>query len=144
MAAGLVDRLVEKSGSGAPHLWLIGLDEEQAPVLKSRLDRRSVCLADLLRDPRDRSQDLAIVALAMFRDGKRTMAPRDDTLLQVGDELLLAGRVRDKAALHTTMTDASAAAYVLEGRRVPTSWVWRWFTTTDEANRLRDGAKGKN
>jgi Trk K+ transport system NAD-binding subunit len=144
LAAELVDRLVETSGSGAPDLWLIGLDEEQAPVLKSRLDGRSLCLADLLRDPRDRNHDLDIVALAMFRDGERTMAPRDDVLLQAGDELLLAGRLRDKAALHTTMTEASTASYVLDGRRVPASWIWRWFTPAGEADTLRHGAERKN
>jgi hypothetical protein len=101
-------------------------------------------LADLLRDPRDRNHDLDVVALAMFRDGERTMAPRDDVLLQAGDELLLAGRLRDKAALHTTMTEASTASYVLDGRRVPASWIWRWFTTADEADRLRHGAERRN
>jgi hypothetical protein len=144
LAAELVDRLLETSGNGAPDVWLIGLDEEQAPVLKSRLDDRSLCLADLLRDPRDRNHDLDVVALAMFRDGERTMAPRDDVLLQAGDELLLAGRLRDKAALHTTMTEASTASYVLDGRRVPASWIWRWFTTADEADRLRHGAERRN
>jgi len=144
LAAELVDRLVENSGSGAPHLWLIRLDEEQAPVLKSRLDGRSLCLADLLRDPRDRNQDLDILALAMFRDGERTMAPRDHMLLQAGDELLLAGRLPDKAALHNTMTESSTASYVLDGRHVAASWIWRWFTNADKADRLRHGAERKN
>jgi hypothetical protein len=80
----------------------------------------------------------------MFRDGERTMAPRDDVLLQAGDELLLAGRLRDKAALHTTMTEASTASYVLDGRRVPASWIWRWFTPAGEADTLRHGAERKN
>ena len=144
LAADLVDRLVERSGCGAPDLWLIGLNEEQAPVLEGRLDGQSLSLGDLLRDPRDRNRDLNIVALALFRDGERTMAPRGDVLLKAGDDLLLAGRLRDKAALRTTMTEASTAAYVLDGRRVPTSWIWRWFTTADEASRLRNGAKAKN
>ena len=144
LAAELVDRLVEKSGCGAPDLWLIGLDEEQAPVLEGRLDGQSLSLGDLLRDPRDRNHDLDIVALALFRDGERTMAPSGDVLLKAGDDLLLAGRLRDKAALRTTMTEASTAAYVLDGRRVPTSWVWRWFTTADEANSPPHGATGKN
>jgi voltage-gated potassium channel len=133
-AAELMDRLVEKCGRGAPDLWLISLDEEQAPVLRGRLDGQSLRLADLLRDPRDREHDLDIVALAIFRDGDRTMAPARDMVLQAGDELLLAGHLRDKAALHTTMTEASTASYVLDGRRVPASWVWRRFTSADSAD----------
>jgi voltage-gated potassium channel len=133
-AAELMDRLVEKCGRGAPDLWLISLDEEQAPVLRGRLDGQSLRLADLLRDPRDREHDLDIVALAIFRDGDRAMAPARDMVLQAGDELLLAGHLRDKAALHTTMTEASTASYVLDGRRVPASWVWRRFTSADSAD----------
>lgn len=48
---------------------------------------------------------LGIVALSLFRDGKRTMAPAADVTLRAGDQLLLAGRLRDRAALHTTLTE---------------------------------------
>ncbi len=143
-AAEVMDRLVDKCGSGTPDLWLIGLDDEQAPILMDRLDGQCLRLADLLHDPRDRDHDLDIVALAHFRDGKRTMTPRDEMVLQAGDELLLAGRLRDKAALHTTMTEASTASYVLDGRRLPVSWVWRWFTNVDEAGKARRNANSTN
>jgi voltage-gated potassium channel len=138
-AEELTDRLVERCGTGTPDLWLIRLDEEQAPVLTSRLDGRSLCLADLLRDPRDREHDLDVVALALFRDGERTMAPRGDLVLHAGDSLLLAGRLRDKAALHTTLTEAPTASYVLDGRRVAAGWIWRRFARADAA-----GPTGRN
>jgi Trk K+ transport system NAD-binding subunit len=130
-AAELVDRLVEKCGTGTPDLWRITLDDDQAPVLQSRLDGDSLCLADLLRDPRDRDHSLDIVALALLRDGERTLTPRGDVMLRAGDHLLLAGRLRDRDALHSTMTEDLTASYVLDGRRVPTSWVWRRFTSAD-------------
>ena len=143
-AAELLDRLVDKCGSGTPDLWLIRLDGDQAPALKGRLDGQCLRLSDLLRDPRDRDHDLDIVALAHFRDEGRTMAPLGEMVLQADDELLLAGRLRDKAALHSTMTEASTAAYVLDGRRLPVSWVWRWFTRAGEAGEARRNAHTTN
>jgi len=132
-AADLVDRLVEKCGTGTPDLWSISLDGEHAPGLEDRLDDQSLCLADLLRDPRDRDHGLDIVALALFRGEERMMAPSGDAVLQAGDELLLAGRLRDRAALQTTLTEHPTASYVLDGRRVPASWVWRRLKSSDAA-----------
>jgi voltage-gated potassium channel len=127
-AAALVDRLVEKCGTGAPDLWRLALDAEEAPALQGRLDDEGVSLADLLRDPRDRDHELDIVALALFRDEERSLAPSGDVTLRTGDHLLLAGSLRDRAALHTTMTEEPTASYVLDGRRVPAGWLWRRFT----------------
>jgi Trk K+ transport system NAD-binding subunit len=136
-AAELVDRLVQTCGKDAPDLWRITLDDEGAPALGGRLNGEGLCLADLLRDPGDRDHSLHLVVLALFRDGERTMAPRSDTILHAGDKLLLAGHLRDRAALTTTMTETPTASYVLDGRRVPTGWLWRRFAKVDSAGAAR-------
>jgi hypothetical protein len=136
-AAHMVDRLVKKCGHGAPDLWRVRLDPEGAPALAGRLDGRSLRLDDLLRDPTDRDVSLDIVPLTLLRDGERTMAPGGDVLLRDGDQMLLAGRLRDQAALTTTMTEVPTASYVIDGRRVPSSWIWRRFTHVDSAGRER-------
>jgi hypothetical protein len=136
-AAHMVDRLVKKCGHGAPDLWRVRLDPEEAPALAGRLDGRSLRLDDLLRDPTDRDVSLDIVPLTLLRDGERTMAPGGDVLLRDGDQMLLAGRLRDQAALTTTMTEVPTASYVIDGRRVPSSWIWRRFTHVDSAGRER-------
>jgi voltage-gated potassium channel len=126
-------------------LWLITLNGEQAPALEGRLDGQRLRLVDLFHDPRDRDHDLDIVALAHFRERNRTMTPRGEMMLHAGDELLLAGHLRDKAALHTTLTEASTLSYVLDGRRVPDSWIWRWVTRADKAEKTRrDAHSGTN
>lgn len=136
-AAHMVDRLVKKCGRGAPDLWRVRLDPEEAPALAGRLDGRSLRLDDLLRDPTDRDDSLDIVPLTLLRDGERTMAPGGDVLLRDGDQMLLAGRLRDQAALTTTMTEVPTASYVIDGRRVPSSWIWRRFAHVDSAGRKR-------
>jgi Trk K+ transport system NAD-binding subunit len=126
-AATLVDRLVEQCGPGTPDLWRIRLEEDAAPALMGALAAGRVTLGDLLRDPIDRDRALPVVPLTRLAGGTRVLAPDDDTVLHVGDQLLLAGRLRDRAALDTTLTEEPTAAYVLEGRHVPSSWVWRRF-----------------
>jgi voltage-gated potassium channel len=124
-AAGMVDRLVERCGTGTPDLWRIRLDEEEAPAIAEPLAAGRVTLGDLLRDPLDRDPQLHVVALTRLRDETRVLAPDDDCILEPGDQLLLAGRLRDRAALATTLTEEPTAAYVLEGRHIPSSWLWR-------------------
>ena len=53
------------------------------------------------------------------------MAPDDDVVLRPDDQLLIAGRSRARASLELTLTDEPTAAYVLEDRFAPSSWVWR-------------------
>lgn len=136
-AAELVDRLVETCGEGTPELWRIRLDDDAAPALGARLGGDGLVLDDLLRDPTDRDHPLHVVALTLLRDGERSMAPAGDVRLRTGDQLLLAGRMRDRAALRTTMSEVPTAAYVLDGRRVPSGWVWRRFAGVDSAGRPR-------
>jgi voltage-gated potassium channel len=124
-AAHLVDRLASTCGPGTPELWRVRLTPDEAPALAGRIAGPGLRLDDLLRDPADRDQQLSIVALSLFREGERTMTPAGDVLLRPDDQLLLAGRLHDRAALVTTMTEPPTAAYVVDGRRVPSSWVWR-------------------
>jgi Trk K+ transport system NAD-binding subunit len=130
-AAHLVDRLVRKCGTGTPELWRIRLSAEEAPAVRGRLDGDGLRLDNLLRDPADRDESLDIVPLTLLRDGERTMAPDGEVLLRADDQLLLAGRLRDRAALTTTMTEGSTASYVLDGVRVPSGWVWRRLAGVD-------------
>jgi hypothetical protein len=125
-SARMVDRLVEKCGTGAPDLWRLQLDSATAPALVDRLATEGVVLADLLRDPGFRDEPLAAVPLALLRtDGTRVMAPEDDVVLRTDDQLLIAGRSRARASLELTLTEEATAAYVLEDRFAPSSWVWR-------------------
>jgi hypothetical protein len=60
----------------------------------------------------------------VLRDDQATLAPADDFVLQMGDELLLAGRPSARRALSTVLFVDSALEYVVSGRRVPERWIW--------------------
>jgi Trk K+ transport system NAD-binding subunit len=126
-AEAMVERLVEACGPGAPDLWLVRLDLDGAPGLIAEADDE-VALRDLLRDPADRDQRLHAVPLAMMSDGAWTMAPGDHTVLRAGDEILMAGRLRDRSAMDTTLADAATTAYVLRAEHVASSWIWKRLT----------------
>lgn len=124
-SAELVARLVERCGPGTPRLWHVRLDEEQAPTLSAWLGAGTARLGDLLRSPTGREGPLDAVALLLVRADEPILAPTDDVVLAAGDQLLLAGSASARRALEATLHDEVTREYVLHGRVVPSSWVWR-------------------
>ena len=53
------------------------------------------------------------------------LTPGDDFVLAPDDELLLAGRPSARRALETTLMVDAGPEYVIFGRHVPSSWIWR-------------------
>jgi hypothetical protein len=66
------------------------------------------------------------------RRGGYVLTPSDDTVLEVGDELLMAGNATARSALETTMALDSAAEYVLCGDTLPSGWLWRRVTRSGD------------
>jgi hypothetical protein len=85
-------------------------------------------LGDLLRSPDDREERLAAVVLLVVRDGETRLAPPDDFPLAADDELLLVGAPSARRLLDATLLVDAVREYVLRGRHVPTSWIWRVIT----------------
>ena len=127
-AARLVDRLTELCGEHLQALWKVRLSQRDAPALGAWLDSGEARLGDLLRNPEDREAPLHAVTLLVLRDDEAFLAPDADFVLAPGDELLLAGWPAARRALGTTLVIDAAREYVVSGRRVPTSWIWRRLT----------------
>jgi len=83
-----------------------------------------------MRNPEDRDERLHALVLLVLRDGEATLAPDDDFVLRAGDELLLAGWSAARRALGTILLVDAAREYVVTGRRVPSSWIWRKISRT--------------
>jgi hypothetical protein len=100
-----------------------------------------VRLGDLLRNPEDREEPLHAVALLVLRDGEAALAPEAGFVLVPGDEILLAGRPAARRALSTLLVVDAALEYVVSGRRVPSSWIWRRLSRTpaEPASQVRSG-----
>ena len=78
-----------------------------------------------MRDPVNRHEPLPAVPLLVLRGDDCSLAPDGDFPLAADDEILLAGRPAARRALDTTLLLETVGEYVLSGRRVPSSWIWR-------------------
>jgi voltage-gated potassium channel len=133
-AAGVIDSLTSVCGTRLQTLWKLRLTDAEAPALGGWLASGSARLGDLLRNPEDREDSLHVVPLLVLRGDEATLAPDGDFVLAAGDELLLAGRAGARRALDTTLFVPSVLEYVVHGRRVPSSWIWRKLTRTPAAD----------
>ena len=124
-AAAVVDRLTELCGRRLQTLWKVRLTPRDAPGIRTGLAAGGIRLGDLLRDPLDRDERLRAVPLMVRRGEDSTLAPGEEFELLSGDEILLAGRPTARRSLETTLLQDAAGQYVLSGRRMPASWIWR-------------------
>jgi voltage-gated potassium channel len=124
-AARLVDCITQRCGRRLEVLWKVRLNQAEAPATIAWLTAGEARLGDLLRDPDNRDVQLPAVVLMVMRDGECVLTPDDDLVLAPCDELLLCGRPAARRALDTTMVVDAAREYVVSGRHVPASWIWR-------------------
>jgi Trk K+ transport system NAD-binding subunit len=124
-AAGVVDRLAALCGRHLQTLWKVRLTAREAPAVQAWLASGRAQLGDLMRDPADRDEPLPAVPLLVLRGEDCSLAPDGDFLLAAEDEILLAGRPAARRALDTSLLLETVGEYVVSGRRVPSSWIWR-------------------
>jgi voltage-gated potassium channel len=127
-AAEVIERLTEHCGRQLGALWKVRLNEVEAPSLGPWLARGDLRLGDLLRSPEDREERLPAVTPLVLRGDTCTVTPGEDFVLDAGDQLLIAGRAAARRTLSTTLMVDAVPEYLVSGRRVPSSWIWRRLT----------------
>ena len=127
-ADSVIGRLTDLCGTHLQSLWKVRLSAAEAPALQGVLAREPLRLGDLLRSPDDRDDHLHAVVLLVARDGDVHLAPPDDFTLDPGDEMLLVGEPAARRLLDSTLLIDATREYVLHGRHVPSSWIWRLVT----------------
>ena len=123
----LIGRLTNLCGKHLQSLWKVQLSATGAPALRRMTDRR-VPIGDLLRTPDNRDDRLRAVVLLVARDDELHLGPPDDFPVGWGDELLLVGEPTARRLLDSTLLVDAVREYVLTGRHVPSSWIWRLVT----------------
>ena len=124
-AAGVIDRLTTLCGHHLQDLWKVRLSGREAPAVQAWLASGQARLGDLMREPVNRDEPLPAVPLLVLRGEDCSLAPDADFLLAVDDEILLAGRPTARRSLEATLLFETVTEYVVSGRRVPSSWIWR-------------------
>ena len=132
-AAAVVDRLTQRCGAHLEAVWKVRLTAAEAPALPGWLAGPGALLGDLMRNPDGRDEPLPAVPLLLARAGDVDgadvlLAPDDGVELAPGDELLFVGRSSARRLLDATLLIDATREYVVHGRHVPASWVWRKLT----------------
>lgn len=127
-AANLVRRLTQRCGHQVRALWKVELSPLEAPALTRWLTGAEARLGELIRSPEDRDRHLHAVVLLVLRGDECVLTPGDDFALAPGDQLLLAGWPEARRSLQTTLVVEATMEYVISGRQVPVSWIWRRLT----------------
>ncbi len=123
----LIGRLTHLCGKSLQSLWNVQLGSVGAPALRGVRDGMPQ-LGDLLRSPDNRAERLQAVVLLVVRGDEAHLAPSDDFPLAADDELLLVGTPAARRLLDSTLLVDAVREYVLHGRYVPSSWIWRVLT----------------
>ncbi len=124
-AADMIDRLSTLGGRHLPMLWKVALTAQEAPAVQSWLASGRARLGDLIREPTERTEQIPAAVLLVLRGDECTLAPDDDFVLAADDEILFAGRSTAHRALESTLFLDTVGQYVVSGRQVPSSWIWR-------------------
>lgn len=127
-AEAVLDRLTERCGKATPDHRLLTIGDRDTPAVRRWLRTRSLTIGDMLRDPDDRDRRLPVVMVEMLRDGVRTILPPDELEVEVGDKMVAVGPPRGLQDLGESLYDDSTLQYLVTGRDVPTSLVWRLAT----------------
>jgi voltage-gated potassium channel len=116
--------------AGTLSTWSARLDAAEAPAIHAALapGMGPPLVADLLRNPSDRSQTLECLPLLLRRAGRDYPLPADELPLERGDEILFAGRVRARRSQQLTLANVNALDYVRTGRDLPGGWIWQKLT----------------
>ncbi len=125
----LMRTLVGLVGDGSPASQRLKICKQQTPAVARRLSGGgSVTVGDLLRDPDDRDSNVPVLAGTLIRHGGQVFLPPESEQLRLGDDLLLIGSGEGFDLMTPALYYDHVLEYVVSGRQVPISWVWRKLT----------------
>ncbi len=130
----MVSRISGITADEAPHAWGVTVDHEDGTAVCAALDEGgSVRLEDLYRDPRNRDDRLACLALLIRRGNEHILAPPETSALQPGDQILFVGRYGTRAQMDWVVKNENVFHYVHTGRERGSGYLWRWLRAQREA-----------
>jgi len=121
----LASRMIAVMGDDYPELWEISVMPDQAPALVERLKSSEILIKDLLHDPYDRERKLSTMVLFLKRGDGNAILPEDSRRVKAGDRFLMCGNKVAYQKLQITTRNTGYLEYVLTGKRLPDSWIWR-------------------
>lgn len=76
-----------------------------------------------------------MAALVLIRAGNPQFMPGEDTPLEIGDQVLVAGKPAGLSRVRDICNYPATVEYLATGRDVPLTWVWARLTARRRARR---------
>lgn len=122
----LMSRLERLVGEGSPVSGRLSISKDRAPAIVRRLARGlTVKVGDIVKDPDDRDGNVPLMPVSLIRQGAQSFLPAADDAFRLGDELLLLGAAEGFDLIAPTLYYDHVLEYVVTGREVPATWLWR-------------------
>jgi voltage-gated potassium channel len=135
-ARTLISQLVSVVGENVPETWCVEINQETSPaILKLIEEGVKVKLEHLMLDPKDRQLSLDVVPLMISQRSKNKLNPSQDTILRIGDSILLCGTPDAKLAISHTLNNIKTLSYIIDGIEIPRGIVWHWISELLNANK---------
>ncbi len=125
----LIERLRNTAGEKTPHMVTIRLNQQEAPAFihSLKVKQTTILLSDLLRDPRERNDNLATIVLVVNSGDQTIVLPDDTYLAQENDQILLCGRSAAHRLLDASLNNPYVLHYLITGEDQTRSWVLKWL-----------------
>ncbi len=124
----LVQRIKLAIGDQQPHLWRVNLCSAEALAIVEHLQsNKPLALAELIRNPYNRSKSIPCLPLAIERNGECIMLPENNISLCHCDEILLCGTEYGETLLSATLNNPYTLNYLITGKDQPRGYVFRWI-----------------
>lgn len=133
----VIELLKSKIGKSNPRLTTIDFSEEKAKALVSCLNEgREVMLGDLLRDPRNRNQQLDLVTFIIRSGDYIQPLPSATYTIKENDQLLICGTEMAYRLFNSTLNNEYNLHYVRTGKFKPRSWLLQQYQNRQKAKVL--------
>ena len=127
-ARNLLARLLRHQSEHPPEFSGGRISAKRAPAIANALESGlEVTVGTLLRDPRQRASRLPLDVVLLRRDGDDVLCPGDDVALEIGDQILLAGRTDAARAVRSTLENDQTLEYLLTGQARQQGLIWQWL-----------------
>ena len=124
----LISRFKKILNETSPTIWQLKIDPETAPAICEALSQGNLIqLECLVRDPRNRTKNLACIPLLIVRNTKTILLPDESENLAIGDQLLWCGKPPTADWMTWTLRDPFVLIYLATGQTMPRSYLWRWL-----------------
>ncbi len=121
----LLSRILGVAGEEVPYLWEIRIAKGRTPALYKYCLAHVVSLSDLMRNPREREEQLQVIPLLLKRDGEVILLPEDQQVLEVSDRLLMCAAYTIRSEMEWATQNENVLHYLLTGQETSGGGLWR-------------------